>query len=796
MAYESPAVRDAKIDVGAVLGAVVRRLPRIILVTLLLLAATFVYFMFQPRLFESSASILVEPRSNIYTRSPNEPAPSYSARDAGVVSSQIELLKSRDTLIKVIDLLDLRSVAEFNGAGSGGGFSPGALIGRLLGRASAPTSVDETVLANLYDRMTVIQERDSAIISVLVRSTDPDLAARIANAVANAHVARRTQLSLSDTADASSWLRDEIAKLRVSVTEAETAVANFKVANDLYSGGNNTSLVDQQLSTVASQINAAQERQSTALSRAAIIRGMLDRGQPIDNLTDVRQSPVIQQLGEEKARLQSERAQRSATLLNNHPTIRALDSQIAELNNQITIEGRRVAEALEAEAQVEADVTTSLQGDLSRVKTSAGTATQDTVTLDALQREAKAQRDLLESYLQRYSEAMSRTESNSALPDVRVVSLAAPAVSPSSPRTQMVLIAVGIVSAAVQIGLIVFGELISGRAIIPGARSQDELEEAPFKEDELEPDQRYVDPDAVVAPAPDGETAPVTASLVAIEPTFEPASEPVAPQHVPETLAEEALAEETLVARPTVAVADAEAEIEAQRTVAYEDARARFMASLANDDEASLSAIPGDAPHTEPAEPAPAEARREPAQQHTVNYNELVSDLVLGRTHLVILAAHGAVSDSTTMAEELVGDALGKGLSVALIDAGSGDVSDEFGLTDLSADLASFGDVVHKSTDNSFAEVPWGQGHAIDRRSSKPLTLVEALGDIYEVVVLLTGRIGIASTLPMFGELDGRIVLVAGPDDACDDLNEARDELTRAGYGAVEIAAVPTRAAA
>ena len=44
------------------------------------------------------------------------------------------------------------------------------------------------------------------------------------------------------------------------------------------------------------------------------------------------------------------------------------------------------------------------------------------MTLDGLQREAKAQRDLLEGYLQRYSEAFSRTESDSALPDVRVVS--------------------------------------------------------------------------------------------------------------------------------------------------------------------------------------------------------------------------------------------------------------------------------------------------------------------------------------------------------------------------------------
>ena len=152
----------------------------------------------------------------------------------------------------------------------------------------------------------------------------------------------------------------------VSVTAAETAVANFKVDNDLFIGSNNTSLADQQLSTIAAQITSAQERKNAALSRAALIRSMIEQGQPIDGIADVRQSAVIQQLSQEKARLQGEKAQRSATLLSNHPTIQALNAQIAELNNQIALEGRRVADALEAEAQIEADLETSLQADLTR----------------------------------------------------------------------------------------------------------------------------------------------------------------------------------------------------------------------------------------------------------------------------------------------------------------------------------------------------------------------------------------------------------------------------------------------
>ena len=765
MAYESQAVRDARIDVGAVLGAVVKRLPRIVLLTVLLLAATFAILLFMPRLYESSASILVEPRSNIYTRAANEQAPSLSGGEAGVVSSQIELIKSRDTLMRVIDQLDLRSVPEFNGSGGGGGFSPLGIVSQLLGRKSAPVSVDETVLANLYERMTVIQERDSRLISVLVRSTDPQRAADIANAVANAHVARRAELSLSDTAEASGWLLTEIERLRTLVTAAETKVADFKVDNDLFTGSNNTSLLDQQLSAIATQINAAQERKATAQSRATLIRGMLERGQSIEGVADVRDSVVIQQLSEEKARLQGEKAQRSATLLGNHPTIQALTAQINELNNQIALEGRRVADALDAEAQIEAGLEVSLQADLTRAKATSSTATQDNVTLDGLEREANAQRDLLEGYLQRYNEAFSRTESNSALPDVRVVSLAAPSVSPASPKTQLILLAVGMVSAATQIGLIVFGELMSGRAIVPGRapeRPQDELDEVPFSEAEFEAEQLEATETAEEPVAPD----PVIDDIVD-QPQFD---EPAEPRFAPS------------VAAPTPA---------------QTAAASNFVRALADDVSTSVSRHPESAP-IEAAYDAPTRhVRREPHSiPGMIALSDLAADLVLGRTHLVMLAGHRSNADCEALAEELVGDALARGLSVALVDAGSARAGDEPGLSDLSVDAASFGDVVHKSADNSFAEVPWGRGRAISRQSGKPLTLIEALGDIYEVVVITTGKVGMASTLPLFESLDGRLVLVAGDDDDLDAVAETRTQLLDAGFDTVEIAAFPARVAA
>lgn len=772
MTEYAPTLRDARIDVAAVFGAVGRKLPRIIIVTLLILGATYLVLSMMPRLYESSASILVEPRSNVYVRAANEQAPAALIGDASVVSSQIELIKSRDTLLGVIDKLDLRSKAEFNG--SQAGFSPLGIVMQLMGRGATPISIEERVLNTLYERMTVVQQRDSRIISILVRSTDPQLAADIANAVADAHVERRAQLSLADTAEASGWLNQEIDRLRVAVRDAEAKVAQYRVDNDLFVvGANNTSLLDQQLSTIAAQITAAQERKNAAASRAAVIRGLLERGQPIESVADVRNSTVIQQLSSEKARLQGQLAQLSATLLSGHPTVRALNAQIGELDTRINQEGYRVAAALEAESQVEADLEASLQADMSRFKTTASTATQDTVTLDSLQREAKAQRDLLEAYLARYSEASSRVDSNSALPDVRVVTEAAPSVIPAFPKTALILAGVGIVVFALQAGAVIFGELMSGRALRP-------IEYAPATSERREPAPRAAARRTVVEEDTEEE---YVEDVVA-----EHAEEAEVPEPEPEPIVERPQPER-VIAMPAAAIEQPFAE--PQRSASES---ARLLLQELAERRAQRDSIRTAAEIVATTKPVAPKPRREPTG--LVRFADLSADLVLGKTHLLLLADHGGNEPGRRLADSLVADALAKGLSVVVVDAGSGRPGNVPGISDLSTGEAGFGDVVQKSSGQNFAEVAWGQGDLIDRASTKPAVLVEALGDIYEVVVVLTGRVGRTSSLPAFADLGGRVVLVTRDSNDADSAEETRRKLIDAGLTRVEISTLDDAVAA
>ena len=737
MAIDSMDGSDARLDMGALWAALRRRWLRVALVTMLLLLATYAVLLFVPKSYESTAGILVENRSNAYTQPATATAANsgMSQQDLGaLVSSEIQLIQSPDTLLPVVRSLNLTSVPEFNGSAN----APFGALGRLFQHPDKGTA-ENIALGNLMRHMTVIRQRDSALIDVIVDSTDPQLAARLANAVADADVARRAGLSLTDTADASQWLNQQVTQLRQRVSDAETKVANFKIANDLYTGSNATSLIDQQMTEVSSQITAAQQRRDTALSRAGLIRGLLAANQPIDGVDDVRNSVTIQQLLQQKAQLTAQRAQLLATLLPSHPSVTALAAQIKSLDKQIGVEGLRVADALEAEAKIETNLLASLQKNLDDLKAKEANATRAGVQLDALQRDATADRNLLNNYLSRFSDASARTDDpNSALPDVRVVSLAIPSSTPASPKIGLILAAVAFVSLAGQLGMILFGELLSGRAIV---------------ERDVRSGALGAEPAEVVAEAEPASPVPLVEPETAVA-SYEPA--PRSEQGLRRWFTRRAHQ-----AEPVAAVADPVLVQEAATEAATESAEAAW-------------------PEYDAGE----------AMTGSRGITDLSTDLILGRVRVVVFAALDEHSDEQALAERLAQEALDHGLSVARIDAGSRRPTIEPGLTDLAADMAGFGDVVFKDAHQQLAEIPWGHLATLDTGSPRPATLVEALSDIYEVVLVMTGPFGRDdSAAPIFATADARLVLVGSADRAR--LDACRDEALRLGYEHIEALAVP-----
>ena len=164
--------QQLRVDMGALGSAVLARWMRILIVTVLAVAVTAGLLVFVPRTYESTARLIVEAGA------------SATAVDTGArVASQVELLRSRDLLMQVVDTEQLRSEPELVKPG----FSLFSALTGVLGSGEQP-GVDEVVLANLAERTHVAREGGSSVISITVQAGDPGLAARIANALARTHV--------------------------------------------------------------------------------------------------------------------------------------------------------------------------------------------------------------------------------------------------------------------------------------------------------------------------------------------------------------------------------------------------------------------------------------------------------------------------------------------------------------------------------------------------------------------------------------------------------------------------------
>lgn len=121
---------------------------------------------------------------------------------------------------------------------------------------------------------------------------------------------------------------------------------------------------------------------------------------------------MMQRLAERRIQLNAQIADLSTTLLDGHPRIKALRSQLADLDQQIRLEGRKLVASLDNEVSAAKLREDELNRELNRVKAQAAQAGDQEVELRALEREATAQRQLLETYLTRYREAASRTDRN------------------------------------------------------------------------------------------------------------------------------------------------------------------------------------------------------------------------------------------------------------------------------------------------------------------------------------------------------------------------------------------------
>jgi hypothetical protein len=186
---------------------------------------------------------------------------------------------------------------------------------------------------------------------------------------------------------------------------------------------------------------------------------MLQSGRPVE-ASEVLNSELIRRLSEQRVTLRAQLAEQSATLLGQHPRIRELRAQLADLDNQLREEAGKISRSLENDARIASGRVESLSNSLDQLKKQATSSNDDDVKLRALEREARAQRDLLESYLAKYREATTRENIDAAPSDGRIISRAIVSNTPAYPKKLPIVLIATLATLMLTAGTVVTGELL------------------------------------------------------------------------------------------------------------------------------------------------------------------------------------------------------------------------------------------------------------------------------------------------------------------------------------------------
>jgi tyrosine-protein kinase Etk/Wzc len=462
------ALEEGDIDLRSLGLALWRRKAWILWPTVLVaIMATIGVNLVTPR-YKSEARILYDGRENVFLRPEAEKSNNAErvAADQETLTSQVQLVLSRQLALEVIGQLKLNDLPEFDPV-----LRPTSVLRHILtligiSRDLMAMTPEERVLESWYDRLTAYPVDKSRVIVIEFQSWDPALAARVTNAIADAYLRMEQSVRQEQTRGAGQWLAGEIDKLRGKVADAEAKVEEFRSHTNLLVGTNNTTLSNQQLGELNSQVVSARGQKADAETRANIIRDMLRKGESIE-ASDIVNSELVRRLSEQRGILRAQLAEQSSQLLGGHPRIKELKAQIGDFDKQIRAEAEKLVRTLENEARIAGARVEASSANLDMVKRQAASTNEQDVQLRALERESKAQRDLLESYLAKYRETTARETIGNAPPDAKIISAAIASNTPYFPKKLPIVAVATLITLILSAGLVTTGELLRASAGTP-----------------------------------------------------------------------------------------------------------------------------------------------------------------------------------------------------------------------------------------------------------------------------------------------------------------------------------------
>ncbi len=416
-----------------------RRWMVLVSVALCIVIALFSSYLPTPRYRASTTLLIQRQNPDILTFRDLSRIDQSWAAYADFYQTQYKILASDEVARRAAERLRIASHPEIAVSAARAG-----LLSRLLALlprrgARGPVDPEDAATRFVLAGLDVSPVRRSQLVTVSWTSTDPDLAARVANAVADAYIAYNLESQYSTSGQASEFLADQIRKLKAEIDDAEGRLQRYGESKRIVSVDDSSNVTMRALADVAERRTAARTvlAEKEAAYRAA-------KATPPDGLPEVLDSPLIANLKAEYAKLEADLAQQTERFRDDWPEVRALRAKLDGVSSRLDREtaeiARKVVLAAEADWRRARDEVGNLDRLVREQEEAAQRLRRDAVEFTNLRAEVQKKRETLDALIARQGEMALSTrlkDLDATSSNIRIVSPARPPNAPFKPDTRL-----------------------------------------------------------------------------------------------------------------------------------------------------------------------------------------------------------------------------------------------------------------------------------------------------------------------------------------------------------------------
>jgi chain length determinant protein EpsF len=319
-------------------------------------------------------------------------------------------------------------------------------------------------LSNLLQKqLDVKPSRESNVININYTGNDPAFAAAVANAFAQAYINVNLDLRLAPARQYAAFFDEQTKTAREKLETAQKALSTYQQANGITSADERLDFETAKLNETSSQLTGVQGQTTDSQSKRSSKQG--------DTVSEVMQSPLVNSLKADIARLEAKLTDSNVNLGKNHPQTQRMEGELATLKAQLDAEVRKITTSIDTTYQVSKQREQQLRGALAAQKSRVLELNRQRDELNVLRRDIESAQRAFEVVSQRASQTNIESQTNQTN-----ISVLNPAVAPADPSKPKVLLNVLVsifLGTLLGVGLALVLELTNRRV-----RSAEDLAEA------------------------------------------------------------------------------------------------------------------------------------------------------------------------------------------------------------------------------------------------------------------------------------------------------------------------------